>query len=935
MSPFLLQRAPWFFGSLAAVIASVLGAGCATMSPPDTVTVAVAAAAATAATTAASANAAPSAGAPPTPALAPGAARPPANSPAIAAAAAAAAAVAGQQKPFADVIKDAKEQPGFFNLYAKEEKIWLEIKPEQFDQPFFLQANRTHGIGERDPFRSPMLRSYIVEFHRLGNLVQLIAKNSQFFAAAGTPQARAVRESTSDSLISAVSVASQPHPERKSILIDANSLLLADIPGGSSALEAAYHIAYGFDARNSSFTATHNGDDLTGFAVSAHYSVAKLPPAPSMASPSSHSASPPTHLEDERSLFLGYYYSFAKLPEAMAPRIADDRIGHLMARRWDFSSDSTAFPEVYYVKRWRLEKKDPDAEMSEAKVPIVYWLDRNIPEKYRETVKAGVLEWNKAFEKLGFKDAIQVQQQPEDATFSTADARHASIRWVIRDEPGALAIGPSRADPRTGEILDADIEIEDGWTRLLRRQVSEQFAPRVAQPSRADRDATLCEYGDVAMDELAFALDLLVARGEILPDSPEAEKYILATLKDVVTHEVGHTLGLQHNFRASTIYTQKQLSDASFTETHGIAGSVMDYNAINLALQDEPQGNYVMHSIGPYDFWAIEYAYKPIAPAQEKEELARIAGRSGEPELAFANDIDAGFGGSAEGMDPQVNRRDLGSDPLDYATRRLKLSRELWARLQERRLKPGESYAMLRRNFLAGLTQLGNAGVVGAKFVGGVVYVRDHAGSGRDPFTPVPAAKQRAALKLIADGLLSVDSFRLRPEFVRRLTVDQFDRFRDDAGLSAITPDIVLTTRMLGIQRAMLDQLMSDGVATRIAEGEFRQTKDNQSFRLSELYDALHDAIWSELKTGREIGSFRRNLQREYLRRIAGTLLKASQTVQADSRALQRENARQLLAQIKVAQTRSSYSKEARAHLAECENTLEEALKAPLLRPGV
>jgi hypothetical protein len=286
-------------------------------------------------------------------------------------------------------------------------------------------------------------------------------------------------------------------------------------------------------------------------------------------------------------------------------------------------------------------------------------------------------------------------------------------------------------------------------------------------------------------------------------------------------------------------------------------------------------------------------------------------------------------------MDPQVNRRDLGSEPLEYATRRLKLTRELWDRLQTRQLKPGESYEMLRRNFLSGLTQFGNAGMVSAKYVGGVVYVRDHAGSGRDPFTPIPAEKQRAALRLIADGLFSVDSFRLRPDFVRRLTVDQFDRFRDDAGPSAISPDIALTSRMLTVQRAVLDQLMSDAIATRITEGEYRQTKANSGFRLSELYDTLQDSIWSELKSGREITSFRRNLQREHLRRVTAALLRPSQSVQADTRALQRENAKQLLAQIRSAKSRGALSKEARAHLAECENTLEQALRAPLQRTGV
>jgi hypothetical protein len=361
----------------------------------------------------------------------------------------------------------------------------------------------------------------------------------------------------------------------------------------------------------------------------------------------------------------------------------------------------------------------------------------------------------------------------------------------------------------------------------------------------------------------------------------------------------------------------------------------MDYNAINLALRDEPQGDYVMHGLGPYDYWAIEYAYKPIAPGQEKAELEKIASRSTSPDLAFGNDLDAGFGGAAEGMDPQVNRRDLGSDPLEYAARRLELSRELWDRLQTRRLKPGESYDLLRRNFLAGLTQVGNAMTISAKYVGGVVYLRDHAGSGREPFTPVSARLQREALRQIAEGLLSVDSFRLKPEFVRRLTVNQFERFSKDSDVSAINPDISLTGQMLSIQRAVLDHLMSDPVATRIEEAAYREPRTARSFRLSELYDTLQNAIWSELKTGRDISVFRRNLQREYLRRVAGMLVRPSQTMQADARALQRENAKALLALIRSAEKRPALSKEARAHLEECENTLEEALKAPLVRPGV
>jgi len=283
-------------------------------------------------------------------------------------------------KPFADVIKEAKSHPGFFTLYQKDEKVWIEIKPDQLDHPFFFQANRTHGLGERRGLTNPMMRAHIAEFHKIGDLIQLIAMNEHFVAKAGSPLARAVRENTSDSLIGSAAVVSKPHPERKSILIEANALLLADLPGAATTLETVYRLPYAFDVRNSSFTAIWAVDDISTFSVSAHYSIAKVPSPPLVPNPMSPHVAPPGLLEDIRSLFLGYVYSFAKLPDQpMHARVADDRIGHFTTLKYDFDNDMRPYPDTNYVERWRLEKKDPSAAMSEPKQPIVYWLDRNIP----------------------------------------------------------------------------------------------------------------------------------------------------------------------------------------------------------------------------------------------------------------------------------------------------------------------------------------------------------------------------------------------------------------------------------------------------------------------------------------------------------------------------------------------------------------------------
>jgi hypothetical protein len=837
--------------------------------------------------------------------------------------AAAAKPDASAPKPFADVIKDAQVQDGYLPIWRKDDKVWLEVPAERLGQPLLMTANIAQSVGERGLYASQMGPDWMIEFRRVGNNLQLIALNTDYRPGTDAASKQAVSQAFSESLIASAAVASAPHPERKSVLIDA-SFLLADIAGYATRLEAAFRLSYALDKGNSSFSASRADASLSTLTAKLHFSTAKLPAPPLTPSPTP-TPPPPKTVPDARSFFVSVVYSFAKLADTpMAPRPADPRLGHFTEDYTDFSGDFKANQRVHLVKRWRLDKKDPDAALSEPVQPITYWLDRNIPERYRASVAAGVLEWNKAFERLGYRNAVVVQQQADDADFDTLDASHASIRWFVGADVG-FAIGPSKSDPRSGEILDADIGMSDVFGRGARRMLVEDVGARVSSGLRAGHDAH-CDYAHEAATEMGFALDLLESRGDIAPDSPEADAFVQSVIKDVIMHEVGHTLGLKHNFKASTTVSQAQLRDPAFTQSRGISGSVMDYNAYNLPLKGEAKTAVSNTTLGAYDYWAIEYAYRPLAVHNQAAELKRIAARSTEPALAYADDADA-EGGPTGNLDPMANRFDLGDDPLAYYRKRLKLSQELWQRVQDRPAQAGDDPLRARRVLGSGFRQLRNLPELAAKYVGGMNTLRDLPGTtGRAAYRPVPPARQREALRLLSDGVFGSSAFEFRPEFLTTLSPDYSEWERDKP--------VNVGELVLKLQTPALDRLMSGGTAQRLLElpNYLSPAERRGALSLDEVYSTLQQSIWSELGRGSEINALRRSLQREHLKRVQAVLLKGGVGMPADGVSLVRWQATRLQAELKRAVAKGGLSVETRAHLAESLAGLTEALRASMTR---
>src|SRR6266404_4701584 len=713
-----------------------------------------------------------------------------------------------EEKPFDEVVKDMEVLKGLFTFYRKAEdnRILMELLPEQLDRTFLFAATVDQSVGERGLYAAQMGGSFPFSFRKTGKNIQWIILNPTFIAEHGTPAARATARSFPDGILALAKFKSKPHSERKSVLIDLTDLLVSDLPGLANALKEIYKPSdYGFDKTNSGVKSVKSLPESALLEVWLHYT-------------SANPKTPSHTLPDARSIPILLKYEFSAIKETgYKPRLADDRVGFFLNVQQDFTSDHPSSPYVRYIHRWQLEKSDPAAALSPPKQPIVFWLENTIPLEYRDWMREGVLLWNKAFEKIGFKDAIVVKQMPDDADWDPADTRYNTIRWFA-GVGASFAIGPSRANPFTGQIYDADIGFSEGLIRSVRRQGEEFVAPVIPATQAApldlaswwrDRAGAYCDYADGLAQQAAFGISVLETRGVL---SPEVENKLMRQfIIEVTAHEVGHTLGLRHNFRASTILKPDELNDAAKCESVGQSASVMDYNPIIIAAKGEKQGDFVPVTLGPYDYWAIEYAYRPIA-GDEKAELAKIASRAADPMLPYSTDEDALGTFSASAIDPLVNQFDASSDPLAYFRKRFEIANELWSSMESKLLKPGEGYQVLRRALGRGLGEYNSGLLTSSKFIGGVYHHRDHVGdpNGRLPFEPVPADKQREALELLRKYAFKEGNFVLPASLLNKLAIERLPMLDGLDGLfNTQRIDYPWHDSVLNLQRAVIGRLFN------------------------------------------------------------------------------------------------------------------------------
>jgi len=855
---------------------------------------------------------------------------------------------------FGLVTRDMQSISGLFTLYRyrpddltkDQSRLLCQIPRSLLRQDLLLATSISRG-----ELAGYQWNDYLVRFEVVGRRVMIVTPDARYVQTPGQPITDAVSRTYNDSFLAGMPIVTlAPNGDP---VVDLGSVLMSTTVG----LPPMATLTQGGQPRR----------DLSAFTK------VKVFPDNALIDVELAIAG-----REGRGQNLGISYAFRRLPDPRSyqPRVADERVGYFTVTRQDWNIRHTERENmVRYIQRWDIRKKDPSLDQSPPDKPIVFVIEKSVPLQWRKWVYDGVAEWNQAFERIGIVSAIVVQQQTEDNEFAGADpedARYNFIRWIVTGRP--FAMSPRRADPRTGQILDADIVFDDSFLRSYYRGVdtfgpraaamtlgpdlieffrkypafvpagqrleadADQFWPESAAEDGAHGTGCLCAAG--MQQQLAFA-QLALAAGGAAKKIPD--RLIGEAVKAVIIHEVGHAMGLRHNFKASTWLSMEEIKRRRDTSDEPTTASVMDYNPLLYFPGDQPDKirHFVSPGLGPYDLWAMEYGYR--APGAddggEKQMLAKIASQNTRRELLYSTDEDTT---GLDSPDPTSNRHDMSDDPLAWARMRMELCDSLLKDVRTWAIRKDDPNYYLRQVVGQILSEKGRNMQYVARIVGGQVFNRNRPGdpNARPAFILVDPNRQREALAMLRDTLFSDDFVKLDADLLNDLGPV---RWSDWITRAPTRFDYPIHGVIASLQSYGLLQICAPQVLVRLYDAEVKSKADDK-FTAAELLSSTRSMIWGNItpadgvkytNAAPMISSIRRNLQAQHVQYLLALAeMPTGEAMYPDLQNMVRYALRELSEQIGATLTRANTPEgsridlASRAHLSEVKSRIDRVLSA-------
>ena len=756
-----------------------------------------------------------------------------------------------KKKTMEEALKNKKEIEGLFTLYQDNEngKLHMLIKENQLGKEYIHFVHGVNGQLNAGVFKGNYRGARVFKINRYFNRIEFEVQNNSFYFDPESPLKKSAGTNISTAILASSFILAE---KDGNILIEVDNIFLSEalhqisrgiIPGGTN--KNPFKLGKLAKERTKYITPIKNYPENTDLVVQYVYS-----------NPMPTNRGSDRGLTDARSVNVTLQHTILQMPENdYKPRFEDPRIGYFSTQKTDMTSPDDVTPYRDMIHRWNLEKKDPSQSKSEVKKPITWWIENTTPLEFREVVKEGVLLWNKAFENAGYINAIEVKTQPDDATWDAGDIRYNVLRWTSSPNPPFGGYGPSFVNPRTGEILGADIMLEYVYftNRVKYEQIYDTFSSLENPQQNYQMGCFAPSYfhqgnmfASIVSGSLSDFTDL------------EQHRIIYESLISLTLHEVGHTLGLNHNFYSSNLHNLKNIHDRHITEPIGLTSSVMDYVSSNISPDKKHQGQFYTTMPGPYDVWAIQYGYEQemLNPEDEKERQAVLLEKSTNNELMFGNDADD-MRSPGKGVDPRIMIGDQSTDPVGYAKERMDIINKTYPGLKARFDRKDESYHALKDAFLILNREYANSSRTISRYIGGVYMDRSMSGqTGKNvPFRPVPKSEQKWAMTLLGKYVFAPEAFNVSEDVVSHL---QFER----RGFSG-TSDPNLSDLYLNVQKGILDQVLHKKVLKRISNTEFYGNKYN----VNEMMADLTAACFS-YDSGSNVNITRRNLQVELTNRL-------------------------------------------------------------------